>query len=75
VTLKLKFTDFRTMTRAASLPHDISGREEFAAAARALLDAELPLRGPIRLMGLTLGNLEGARESGPARDEAQLRLL
>ncbi len=75
VTLKLKFSDFRNMTRAASVPHWVSGREEFAALARALLAAELPLPQPIRLMGLTLGNLEGAEESKAPRDEAQLSLL
>jgi DNA polymerase-4 len=75
VTLKLKFTDFQIMTRAASLPDLVADREQFAALARSLLEAELPLRGPIRLMGLTLGNLEGAESSKPARDEAQLRLL
>jgi DNA polymerase-4 len=75
VTLKLKFSDFRTMTRAASVPHWVSGREEFAALVRSLLAAELPLPQPIRLMGLTLGNLEGAEESKAPRDEAQLSLL
>lgn len=75
VTLKLKFTDFQIMTRAASLPHWVSGKDEFATAARALLEAELPLRGPIRLMGLTLGNLEGADSPKALRDTAQLSLL
>lgn len=75
VTLKLKFTDFQIMTRATSLPGYVSGREQFAQAARALLETELPLRGPIRLMGLTLSGLEGAEDDKPARDEAQLRLL
>jgi DNA polymerase-4 len=75
VTLKMKFTDFQTMTRAASVPHWISGKDEFASLARGLLEAELPLRGPIRLMGLTLGNLEGAEDDKPPRDEAQLSLL
>lgn len=75
VTLKLKFTDFQIMTRATSLPDYVSGREQFAQAARALLETELPLRGPIRLMGLTLSGLEGAEDDKPARDEAQLRLL
>ncbi len=75
VTLKLKFTDFQIMTRATSLPGFVSGKEEFAKVARALLEAELPLRGPIRLMGLTLSGLEGAEDEKPARDEAQLRLL
>lgn len=75
VTLKMKFTDFQIMTRAASLPDFVSGKPEFAKLARALLEAELPLRGPIRLMGLTLSGLEGAKDDKPARDEAQLRLL
>jgi len=75
VTLKLKFTDFRIMTRATSLPHGFSGKSEFAAAARALLEAELPLPGPIRLMGLTLSGLEGAEDEKTPRDEAQLSLL
>ncbi|MFY7745076.1 MAG: DNA polymerase IV, partial [Erythrobacter sp.] len=75
VTLKMKFTDFQIMTRATSLPHFVSGKAEFATLARALLEAELPLRGPIRLMGLTLSGLEGAEDAKPARDEAQLQLL
>ena len=75
VTLKLKFTDFRIMTRANSLPDYVGGKDEFARLARALLNAELPLPKPIRLMGLTLSGLEGAADDKPARDEAQLRLL
>ena len=75
VTLKMKFTDFQIMTRATSLSDFVSGREEFARLARALLEATLPLPQPIRLMGLTLGNLEGAEDSKPPRDDAQLLLL
>jgi DNA polymerase-4 len=75
VTLKMKFNDFQIMTRAASSPDYVSGRDEFAATARALLEAVLPLPQPIRLMGLTLGNLEGAEASKPPRDDAQLMLL
>jgi DNA polymerase-4 len=75
VSLKLKFTDFRIMTRASSLPDYVSGKEEFARLARALLEGELPLPKPIRLMGLTLSGLDGAEAEKPARDEAQLRLL
>jgi DNA polymerase-4 len=75
VTLKLKFTDFRIITRAASLPHWVGGKDEFARLARALLEAELPLPRPIRLIGLTLSGLEGAEPEKPGRDEAQLSLL
>ena len=59
VTLKLRGSDFQTLTRAKSLPQAVSGREEFAEMGAALLDALLPLRQPVRLMGLTLSALEG----------------
>ena len=59
VTLKLKFNDFTPHTRARSLPHPVSDKAEFAQLARALLDAQLPLPKPVRLMGLTLSALEG----------------
>jgi len=72
VTLKLKDTEFRTITRARSLPGPLADEAQFAEAARALLDALLPLPQPVRLMGLTLSALEGeaavpaAPESAPA---------
>ncbi|WP_421854232.1 DNA polymerase IV [Novosphingobium sp.] len=59
VTLKLKDTGFRTITRAKSLPGPVADEQTFAAAARALLDNVLPLPQPVRLMGLTLSALEG----------------
>ena len=58
VTLKLKFADFTLMTRARTLPRAIVGPDEFATLARALLEEQLPLPMPIRLLGLTLGALE-----------------
>lgn len=76
VTLKVKFTDFQNMTRSKSVPHWVESREEFAGLARALLDEALPLPMPIRLMGLTLSNLDrGDAKEEPAKDEAQLSLL
>ena len=74
VTLKMKYTDFQLVTRARSLPHPVADKAEFAKVARALLDEQLPLPLPIRLMGLTLSSLEGERDDRP-RDEAQLSLL
>lgn len=59
VTLKLKDTGFRTITRARSLPGPVADEHTFAEAARALLDSVLPLPQPVRLMGLTLSALEG----------------
>ncbi len=74
VTLKMKDTDFQLATRARSLPRPVASKAEFAQIARALLDEQLPLPLPIRLMGLTLSSLDGERDERP-RDEAQLSLL
>jgi DNA polymerase-4 len=75
VTLKLKFTDFRIMTRAKSLATPVADKAEFARTARAILDEALPLPLPIRLMGLTLSGLEGAATEEPKREDGQLSLL
>lgn len=74
VTLKMKYTDFRIVTRARSLAQPVAGKAEFARIARDLLDEQLPLPLPIRLIGLTLSGLEGDADERP-RDEAQLSLL
>jgi DNA polymerase-4 len=76
VTLKMKFTDFQIMSRARSLSRPLSDKLEFGRIARELLDEALPLPLPIRLMGLTLSNLE--RDGEPTErteDTAQLSLL
>jgi DNA polymerase-4 len=75
VTLKLKFTDFQLMTRAKSLPRAIEGKAEFARLSREILDEALPLPMPVRLMGLTLSNLEGEEGDERPPDTAQLSLL
>lgn len=74
VTLKMKYIDFRIVTRARSLAHAVADKGQFARTARTLLDEQLPLPLPIRLMGLSLSALEGQAEDRP-RDEAQLLLL
>jgi DNA polymerase-4 len=72
VTLKLKDTGFRTITRAKSLSGTVVDEAQFAEAARGLLDALLPLEQPVRLMGLTLSALEaeGSAPVPPAAREA-----
>jgi DNA polymerase-4 len=75
VTLKLKYTDFQLMSRARSLPRAIAGKAEFARLSREILDELLPLPMPIRLMGLTLSNLEGEDGDERPADTAQLSLL
>ncbi|MCX7675763.1 MAG: DNA polymerase IV [Alteraurantiacibacter sp.] len=78
VVLKLKYSDFTVATRSRSQPTPVASREEFTALARDLLEAELPLDRPIRLMGLTLANLNHGKADKSHRypnDTAQLRLL
>ena len=75
VTLKMKYTDFQIMTRAKSLPRAVADKAEFGRMARELLDEALPLPLPIRLMGLTLSNLERDGQVERRRDDAQLSLL
>lgn len=74
VTLKMKYNDFSPCTRAKSLPRTIADRAEFAALSRELLDAQLPLPKPIRLMGLTLSALEG-EDTDEAEEAAIVPLL
>jgi len=75
VTLKMKYNDFQLMTRARSLAQPVASKAQFAAVARVLLDEALPLPLPIRLMGLTLSNLDRGGVAERPRDEAQLSLL
>ena len=78
VTLKLKYNDFTLNTRAKSVAQLVADKERFAQISRDLLEEQLPLPRPIRLMGLTLSSLEGvvklSRKEKAAR-AAQLSLL
>lgn len=75
VTLKVKFNDFKNMTRSKSVTYWIETKDEWAKLSRELLEESLPLPMPIRLMGLTLSNLDHGEEDNPKEDSAQLSLL
>jgi len=75
VTLKLRFSDFATRTRARSLPRAVASRAEFEAIGLALLEEALPLPQPLRLMGLTLSALDGSRRPPVSPADGQLALL
>ncbi len=78
VTLKLKYNDFQIATRARSLPRNVIDKADFTRIGHSLLEEAIPLPLPIRLMGLTLSNLQGV-EKGSRKDrraaEAQLTLF
>ena len=57
VTLKVKYQDFRQITRSKSCDNIIEGKEQFGAIARELLDQVLPVTLGVRLLGLTLSGL------------------
>jgi DNA polymerase IV len=63
VTLKLRYTDFRTITRARSISGWYADRETFGKAGAELLTALMPLPMGVRLLGLTLSSiLQGEEE-------------
>ncbi|MFV0920702.1 DNA polymerase IV [Sphingomonas parapaucimobilis] len=75
VTLKLRHSDFRTITRARSAHHPIQDRAEFLAVGLDLLDQQLPVTLGVRLLGLTLSGLsrdDDGVQSGPAQAELPL---
>ena len=57
VTLKVKYQDFRIVTRARSLDRPVASRAEFLDIGCTLLRSLLPTPKGIRLLGLTLSNL------------------
>lgn len=60
VTLKARYADFQTVTRARSLVHPVADRASFGQIGQALIDQILPLQNGIRLLGLTLSGLSMA---------------
>jgi DNA polymerase-4 len=76
VTLKLRYADFRTLTRARSVSPRVADKAMFAALGHALLEELMPLPQPVRLMGLTLSSLEREPVAhGGAAKDGQLSLL
>lgn len=68
VTLKVKFADFRQITRARSVRPAVSRREVFARIAMTLLEEMLPVDRGVRLLGLTLSSLVPGESPVPGAD-------
>ncbi|HEX8214359.1 MAG TPA: DNA polymerase IV [Allosphingosinicella sp.] len=62
VNLKVKYRDFRIVTRARSLDRPVSGQDEFLAVGADLLRSLLPVEKPVRLLGLGLSGLGEAKD-------------
>ena len=71
VTLKVKFNDFEIITRSRSVPVAVSSRRDLELLAIGLLQNEMPLRKPVRLLGVSLSSLQG---EGDDDTQAQLGL-
>lgn len=66
VTLKVRYADFEQITRSRTLPHPVASRSELEAVAAGLLAGVLPLRKPVRLLGVAMSGFETAGDrDGP----------
>ena len=63
VTLKMKFNDFEIITRSRSVPVAVSSRGELERLSIALLQNEMPVPKPVRLLGVSLSALQGSRRT------------
>jgi DNA polymerase-4 len=74
VNFKVKYCDFRIVTRARSLDRPVAGLAEFLSLGAALLDSLLPPEKSIRLLGLGLSSLGEEEAAAPAPCELELPL-
>ncbi|MGW8201469.1 DNA polymerase IV [Sphingomonas bisphenolicum] len=74
VVLKVKFADFRIITRSRSFSTPVRSPDILAQAGRELLVAQLPLRMGARLLGLGVHNLEGEEENAAQGGQLALGL-
>jgi DNA polymerase-4 len=65
VTLKMKFNDFEIITRSRSVPVAVSSRSDLERLSVALLQNEMPVPKPVRLLGVSLSALQHADDAEP----------
>ena len=63
VTVKLRYADFRALTRSRTASAPVGSREALAGAAVALVRGLFPLEKPVRLLGVTVSGFDPARIS------------
>jgi DNA polymerase-4 len=74
ITLKVKYSDFRQITRACSLPAPVGDMATIARVAGDLLATVEPVERGVRLLGVTLSNLATVDDAAPAAPRDQLPL-
>ncbi len=72
VTLKVKYSDFRQITRARTLPAPANDARRIEEAAVGLLQALHPFEKGVRLLGVTLSSLERNTEEMSAKGQLSL---
>lgn len=65
--LKLRYADFKTVTRSRTMPQPLRDADLIEVAASALLDTILPLRQGVRLLGISLHNLGEPDSAAPVQ--------
>jgi DNA polymerase-4 len=63
VTLKVRYSDFTTLTRSSSAPRATQHADVIAARALALLEKTDAGRRPVRLLGVSVHNLQDVEET------------
>ncbi|MDF1585194.1 DNA polymerase IV [Marinimicrococcus flavescens] len=73
LTLKIKYADFRVRTRRLTVGERLAGAARIQALAEQLLDSPAPLEGPVRLLGIGVGNPPEAAEARQLRLDLDLQ--
>ena len=68
VTLKVKFFDFEIITRSRSVAAAVTSRSHLERLAVGLLQTEMPLPKPVRLLGVSLSSLQGEHDTDAQLD-------
>lgn len=72
VTLKVKYADYRQVTRSRTLLHSIKSIDELMAVAGDLLQSTEADTLSVRLLGLSISNLDSEREQAESSEYQQL---
>ena len=65
MTLKMKFNDFEIITRSRSVPVAVSSHSDLERLSIALLQSEMPVPKPVRLLGISLSSLQTEEQAEP----------